>query len=240
MPPLDRPLAGRPSQDPPTLVGMPELPLFPLGTVLYPGLVLPLHVFEERYRLMVRGLLEAADDRGSFGVVAIRTGHEVGAGSVSAMYDVGCTADIRQVTPYDDGRYDLLATGGRRFRLHSVSTARPYLVGDVEWLDEEVGDDATVLAATAVHAFRGYQRLITGQDADPGQELPRDPVVLSYLIAAALVLDVADKHRLLAAPDAARRLRLALGLLRRETELLRTLRALPAVDLLRGVAISPS
>jgi hypothetical protein len=219
---------------------MPELPLFPLGTVLYPGLVLPLHVFEERYRLMVRELLEAGGDRGSFGVVAIRAGREVGADSVSAMYDVGCSADLRQVTPYDDGRYDLLGTGGRRFRLRSVSTARPYLVGDVEWLDEEVGDDAAVLAAAATHAFRGYQRLVTGRDAGAVQELPSDPVALSYLIAAAVVLDVLDKHRLLAAPDAARRLRLACGLLRRETELLRTLRALPAVDLLHGVAISPS
>ena len=219
---------------------MPELPLFPLGTVLYPGLVLPLHVFEERYRLMVRELLEAGGHRGSFGVVTIRAGHEVGADSVSALYDVGCTADIRQVTPYDDGRYDLLGTGGRRFRLRSVGTARPYLVGDVEWLDEEVGDDAPVIAAAAVHAFRGYQQLVAGQDAGGVQELPRDPVVLSYLIAATVVLDVADKHRLLAASDAAKRLRLACGLLRRETELLRTLRALPAVDLLRGVAISPS
>jgi uncharacterized protein len=219
---------------------MPELPLFPLGTVLFPGLVLPLHVFEERYRLMVRELLEARGDRGSFGVVAIRAGHEVGADAVSAMYDVGCRADIRQVTQYDDGRYDLLGTGGRRFRLRSVSTVRPYLVGDVEWLGEEVGDNATILAAAAAHAFRGYQRLVAGQDADTGQELPGDPLVLSYLIAAALVLDVADKHRLLAAPDAARRLRLARGLLRRETALLRSLRALPAVDLLRGVAISPS
>jgi uncharacterized protein len=219
---------------------MPELPLFPLGTVLFPGLVLPLHVFEERYRLMVRELLEARGDRGSFGVVAIRAGHEVGADAVSAMYDVGCRADIRQVTPYDDGRYDLLGTGGRRFRLRSVSTARPYLVGDVEWLDEEVGDDATVLAAAAVHAFRGYQRQVAGQEAGGAEELPRDPVVLSYLIAAAVVLDIADKQRLLAAPDASRRLRLACGLLRRETELLRTLRAVPAVDLLRGVAVNPS
>jgi uncharacterized protein len=218
---------------------MPELPLFPLGTVLYPGLVLPLHVFEERYRVMVRELLAAEDDRG-FGVVAIRAGHEVGADSVGAMYDVGCSADIRQVTPYDDGRYDLLATGGRRFRLHAVSTHRPYLVGEVEWLDEELGEDVTVLAAAAAHAFRGYQRLVAGQDRGTDQELPGDPVVLSYLISAAVVLDVADKHRLLAAPDAARRLRLACGLLRRETELLRTLRALPAVDLLRGAAISPS
>ena len=91
-----------------------------------------------------------------------------------------------------------------------------------------------------MHAFRGYQQLVAGQDAGGVQELPRDPVVLSYLIAATVVLDVADKHRLLAASDAAKGLRLACGLRRRETELLRTLRALPAVDLLRGVAISPS
>lgn len=221
---------------------MADLPLFPLGTVLYPGLVLPLHVFEERYRLMVRDLVEAGASGGSegFGVVPIRAGHEVGDGAVTAMYDVGCSAELRRVTPYDDGRFDILATGSRRFRLHGVRTGRPYLVGDVEWVVEEAGVDARPLAAATAHAFRAYQAVVAGAEPAATQELPQDPVVLSYLVSAAMVLDVGDKHRLLAAPDAAERLRLAAGLLRRETALLEALGALPAVDLLRGVAVSPS
>src|SRR2546423_12156315 len=89
--------------------GVRELPLFPLGTVLFPGVPLPLHIFEERYRLLVRDLMalpEGASRR--FGVVAIREGREVGADGVRALYPVGCTAELRDVEEDDDGRFDLL------------------------------------------------------------------------------------------------------------------------------------
>ncbi len=116
------------------------LPLFPLGhTVLFPGVVLPLHVFEERYRELVRTLVELPEGaRRRFGVVAIRQGWEVGEDAVSALHDVGCAAELRRVSRYPDGRYDIVTVGTDRFRLRSVDReSRPYLVGSVDWLPAE-------------------------------------------------------------------------------------------------------
>jgi len=84
---------------------MPEmLPLFPLGAVLYPGMLLPLNIFEERYRQLVRDLLDQPEPR-EFGVIAIRHGRETGIDGVSDLYEVGCTAEVRQVEEHEDGRY---------------------------------------------------------------------------------------------------------------------------------------
>ena len=114
-----------------------ELPLFPLHTVLCPGVALPLHIFEERYRAMVARCLDTGRP---FGVVLIRDGREVGGGPTS-IATVGTIAEIREAGKFADGRYELLVVGARRFRIESVTVGRePYLVGDVEVLDEEVGD----------------------------------------------------------------------------------------------------
>ncbi|HMC71324.1 MAG TPA: LON peptidase substrate-binding domain-containing protein, partial [Mycobacteriales bacterium] len=101
-----------------------RLPLFPLGTVLFPGVPLPLHIFEERYLTLVRELValhEGASRR--FGVVAIREGREVGADSVRAFYPVGCTAELRNVEEYDDGRFDIVTVGASRFVVHELDTS---------------------------------------------------------------------------------------------------------------------
>lgn len=215
-----------------------SLPLFPLGTVLFPGRVLPLHVFEERYQLLVRELVDRPRDTGArFGVVAIRSGHEAGAGRPD-LYDVGCAAELRRVEPYDDGRFDILTTGGTRFRLWELDTSRPYLVGRVEHLPEDVGDVAAAAALVPrVRAgFTAYLQALAsarGSEPDPSSvpELPEDPLALSHLVAAAVLLDVRYKQRLLAARDAAERLRLVASLLSQETRLLRTFAAPPAHDL---------
>ena len=222
------------------------LPLFPLGTVLFPGLVLPLHIFEERYRALVRDLLGAPEGAPRrFGVVAIKVGREVGADGVAALYDVGCTAELHKVEAYTDGRYDIITAGGVRFRLGGVEVdtrSQPYACGEVEFLDERAGERAEWLAADVDAHFREYQhRLRTLQGEPPAEPvgLPRDPVGLSYLVAAAAILDLTDKQRLLSAPDAAARLRLERSLLRRENAILEPLPSLPAVDLLRqGVTLN--
>ena len=222
------------------------IPLFPLGRVLYPGLALPLHIFEERYRLLV-ARLEAGttDEERSFGVVAIRAGHEVGTGSVSALHEVGTTALLRRVTPYPDGRSDILTTGARRFRLLDVDRSQPYLLGEVEWLPESAGapQDLDSLAAAAAAQFVEYQQTLAGDDGEDADDapptLPDDPTVLSYLISAAMVLDLADRQRLLATPTTAERLRRLSGLLTRELTALRLLGAVPATDLLRsGISLN--
>lgn len=218
------------------------LPLFPLGTVLYPGVLLPLHVFEERYRLLIRQLVALPEGtRRRFGVVAIREGREVGPDGVRALYDVGCAAEVRRVQAHEDGRFDIVTSGAERFRLQGLDDSLPYLQGDIEWLPEPEGKGAAVLAAGVGRLFAAYRDALLaaeGAAAPNAPQLPSPPLVLSYLVAAVMVLFVPDKQRLLAAPDAATRLDLELQLLRREAAVVRRLPSLPAVDLLR-TGVSP-
>ena len=236
------------------------LPLFPLGTVLYPGLLLPLHIFEERYRQLVRDLL-ANGEAPRFGVVAIREGRETGVSGVSALYPVGCTAVLRQVQKYPDGRYDIVTVGVQRFRLLGVDDSQPYLRGEVEMLPEGAGDPAEAeLAARAVRpAFSDYLRALAslaqhdpqqaggaaaaaaderaagnGDPDEPGAgspDLPAAPVALSYVIAALMVVDLPDKQALLAEPDAVGRLAAERAMLAKETGMLRSLTSAPAPEL---------
>jgi uncharacterized protein len=214
------------------------LPLFPLGhTVLFPGVVLPLHVFEERYRELVRTLV-AQEDPGPrrFGVVAIRQGWEVGADAVEALHGVGCAAELRRVSRYPDGRFDIVTVGSDRFRLLGVDRAtRPYLVGEVEWLpgDPPPDAEAAVLARAVGTLFGEYAsaaatlRRTDAGPAAPLTELPDDPSELSHLVASSAVLTLEDRQALLEAPTAPTRLRAELRLLKRETTMVRRLRALP-------------
>ena len=117
-----------------------DLPLFPLHTVLCPGIALPLHVFEERYRLLVERCLERSEP---FGVVLIRQGREVGP-LEGRIARIGTTAVIREAGHYPDGRYDLVTVGDQRFRIERLAAANePYLVADVRYLDEPIGDGDT-------------------------------------------------------------------------------------------------
>ena len=219
-----------------------RLQLFPLGTVLFPGVLLPLHVFEERYRRMVRDLLEEDDDRRDLGIVAIREGREVGSGNrdgaagLPALHPVGCVARLRRVDPYADGRFDIVCMGTHRFRLtrEGLDTSLPYLRGRTEPLDEPPGE-APGPAAGAVRAlFDTYREALGGDSAGTeAGDVPDDPRQLSYLVAATVVLDLTDRQRLLEAPDTTSRLRAETRLLRRETALLARLPSLPAVELTR-------
>jgi ATP-dependent Lon protease len=228
------------------------LPLFPLGTVLYPGLPLPLHIFEERYRHLIRDLLDGPEPP-VFGVVAIREGRETGIDGVSSLYPVGCTAVLRQVQRYPDGRYDIVTNGSRRFRLLDLEQSRPYYQGEVEMLPDPIGDEAAAQTEADLvrAAFGGYLRALSslaehdpargapGPDPDPvpGEpslsipDLPAEPVALSYAIAAAMIVDLSDKQDLLAEPDAARRLTAERVLLAKETTMLRRLTSAPAPHL---------
>ncbi len=218
------------------------LPLFPLGTVLYPGLLLPLNIFEERYRELVRDLLDGPEPR-RFGVIAIRKGRETGVDGISALYQIGCTATVREVAEQDDGRYHLVTVGTQRFRLASLDKSRPYLQGEVDLLEEEVGDEAA--AGLAVHAvqrgFHGYVEALASRESVEVTvpELPDEPLLLSYLVAASMILDLPVRQDLLAEPDAERRLGAERALLARETTMLRSLTATPAPDL-RNTPYNPN
>jgi len=210
-----------------------RLPLFPLSSVLVPGLVMPLHVFEPRYRVLVKALMELPESAPRhFGVVAIRSGHEVG-GDVPDLYEVGCTAELREVTPYSDGRFDIVSVGHLRFRLAGLDPAAgtPYHTGLVDFLEERDGDgDLTGLAEGVALRFAAYRQRLRVEQAG----VPTDPRVLSYLVAAAAVLDLPDRQRLLEAPTTADRLRAELALLRAEIRLIDAFHALPGVELTRG------
>src|SRR5215472_7769742 len=133
------------------------LPLFPLGTVLFPGLVLPLHIFEDRYKQLVRDLLDGPEPR-RFGVIAIRHGRETGVDGIQALHEIGCTATLRQIKPLEDGRYDVVTVGTQRFRLAGLDGSKPYLQGQVDLLTEETGDEADAARVVRVvrDGFRAY------------------------------------------------------------------------------------
>jgi Lon protease-like protein len=210
------------------------LPLFPLGTVLYPGLLLPLHIFEERYRQLMGDLLDGSRPQ-HFGVIAIRKGRETGVGGVAALYEIGCVAALRRVNKLDDGRFDVVTAGTQRFRLLNLDESRPYLQGEVALLTEDAGDPTTAkLAAQAVQtAFRAYLDALArpGMSRVAVPDLPDDPVALSYLVAASMIIDLPDKQALLAEQDALTRLTAERALLSRETTMLRSLTSAPAPDL---------
>ncbi|MDH6627052.1 Lon protease-like protein [Streptomyces sp. LBL] len=237
-----------------------RLPLFPLNSVLFPGLVLPLNIFEERYRAMMRELLKTPEDESRrFAVVAIRDGHEVastapglpdqtavpergpaagfGDDPVKAFHGVGCIADAATVRERTDGTFEVLATGTTRVRLLTVDASGPFLTAELEELPEEPGDEAGALAQGVLRSFRQYQKRLAGareRSLSTGAELPDEPSVVSFLVAAAMMLDIPTKQRLLQAPDTASRLRDELKLLRSETSIIRNLPSLPASELTRG------
>jgi Lon protease-like protein len=155
---------------------------------------------------------------------------------VRALFDVGCVAAINTVTPHDNGRFDIVTTGVQRFRVKSIDSSGPFLRGAVDFFEEPTDEDADFLAPRALALFTEYQDALARTRGVPPvtlPELPTDPTVVSYLVAAAMLLDVTEKQRLLTIPDTSARLRVETSLLRRETGLLTRLRALPAVDLLR-------
>jgi Lon protease-like protein len=197
-----------------------ELPLFPLQTVLYPGLPIPLHVFEDRYRQMFERIL-AGERR--FGVVAIARGLEVG--GPARHHPVGCVAEVRDVHRYPDGRLDVVAHGQHRFRIDGVVQASPYIVAEVRRLAERTGEAASHRCVLVGRLFTRYVAALlrlAGQQVE-AIDVPDDPVAASYLVAAGLQVDLPDKQRLLVTASAAERLRLEALLLRRELTLLERL-----------------
>ncbi|MDG4832125.1 LON peptidase substrate-binding domain-containing protein [Solwaraspora sp. WMMD1047] len=261
--------------------------------------MLPLHIFEERYRALIRHLIGLPDGTPrEFGVVAVRSGWSAattaagpggqpssvgpigttgtigpsgpsgpsgpaeaggptgsggptggagpGAGAGgggpsggygtgpgrggAVLHEVGCTAELRQVTELPDGRFDVVTVGRRRFRIVDVAEgSEPYLTAAVDWLPEPAGreDVADLLAPRVLAVFRQYLGLIRDDPEEISEQLPDDPTVLSHLVAATAALSLADRQRLLATLDTAGRLRAELRLLTREATLLRQVRAVP-------------
>jgi Lon protease-like protein len=201
---------------------MAVMPMFPLGSVLLPGGILPLHVFEPRYRDMVRDCLRM-DGEPEFGQALISHGWETGGGDDRVM--VGTVAQMLQVDAIDENRYALVAVGTRRIRINAWLPDDPYPIADVDdWPDEDphapglavqvAASHARVRAARALAARVAEQADATmgggdfgGVPVDSGDdEISDDPLLATYHLATLAPIGPADRFRLLAAPGPARRL----------------------------------
>lgn len=196
-----------PTQDPnhdPT-PGTRVLPMFPLGTVLMPGMPLPLHVFEPRYRAMMDDIL--AGER-EFGVVLIERGSEVGGGD--QRFTTGTVARVAEAAQTPDGRWALIAVGTRRLRVQRWLPDDPYPRAEIVELDEHAPDDG--YAAALAEASRTVRRAVAllselaETSVPPGFELPDDPLEAGWHLAALAPLGAADRYRVLTEDDPTRRL----------------------------------
>lgn len=203
------------------------IPLFPLGSALVPGLVMPLYLFEPRYRRLAHDLFMMPPESRGFGIVGIRAGREVGVDGASSLFDVGTLAQVNDLTENPDGTFNLQAVGSRRFQIIDLDDSQPYLRAEVEYLDEPDGDDAEGAARPVRRSFTNYRDAV-GLQVDPSQLNPR---LLSYIVTAAMILTGEEKQELLAAPDTTARLRLAQRRLRHELRIIAALASVPAVDL---------
>lgn len=192
-----------------------ELPIFPLNVVLFPGMALPLHIFEPRYRLMINRCLQG--DR-TFGVALLVDGTEGTSGTRPAM--AGCTALILEVSPFDDGRMNLSTVGQRRFTITSLREEDDYLIGTCEWLEDDPNEKGT--DESAVRALRrlAFYFESLSQNAELSAELselniPSEPQALSLFIAAILSLPNNQKQQLLEMTSANSRLEIEEYLLER-------------------------
>lgn len=199
-----------------------QLPLFPLGTILFPGSTLNLHIFEERYRQMIGRCLE---QNSPFGVVLIRDGDEVVEGRLGARaaepYNVGTMAQITANVRLDDGRYLLTAVGTKRFRVQYVVQRAPYIVAAVVALPD---DPVSTAQAEAVELRRLYERYWQAMATATGtpfevEELPDDALAMAYQLADRLQVPAAQKQRWLET-DLRDRVQSMLAALREELALL--------------------
>ena len=209
--------------------------MFPLNTVLFPGVRMPLHVFEDRYRALVHHLLTIPDKSlRLFGVVAIREGYEVGSHGAQSLYRVGCVAQMTSVTPYSDGRFDIEVLGRGRMRLGRLDTSGAHLVGEVDTLeDPKCAADEEV--RRSMETFAAYRKTLAELRGDDVLDLslPRDPTYLSYTLAASCPLPLRERQALLEAGDARQRLVMLRHALREEARAMRAIPSLPATEVAR-------
>jgi Lon protease-like protein len=197
------------------------LPLFPLHAVLFPGAVLPLRIFEERYKRLVHDCLES--DR-ALGIVLIRSGSEVG--GPATPFEVGTLARIIRTDPLQDGKINLAVLGERRFHIRSLVEGQPYLVGEVELWDEGATDPSLGLVEQVRRQFAEYVGTLRQLAQRPSGmvQMPDGALELSYAVAASLQIPPQEQQALLEL-SAAHRLQREYDLLRREMLLLRHLGA---------------
>jgi Lon protease-like protein len=164
-----------------------KLPLFPLSIVLYPGMMLPLHIFEERYQAMIG---DCARDKKPFGIVLLEDGKE-NEGSADPI-DIGTTARILDVQELGDGRKNILTRGDRRFKIHKITQTTPYMIAEVSHLPDEVDASAESLMKEMQEKYKRLLACMASISGTPEGDMhvPSEPAALSFTIAAKLATRV--------------------------------------------------
>ena len=194
---------------------MPPFPIFPLGNVVFPGQDLPLHIFEARYRQLVREVLQ---NDGEFGIALVQQGEEVGGGAIPV--DIGCTVRITEVEEMPDGRFNILCRGGRRFRVLQLLDESPYLRANVDFPPhptDAAEPDTLSFAEEIAQLYQDHLRLSIAATGGWQRTFscPNEPVPLTDLIGASLDIGPRAKQEILAAELAMERLQLSRNILRR-------------------------
>ncbi|TCC38030.1 LON peptidase substrate-binding domain-containing protein [Kribbella speibonae] len=220
-----------------------RLPLLTVDTVIFPGLVVSIPVTDVQGRAVVRDLVENGGEL-VCGALAVRDGYELGERVFRSLYGTGCAATISEIAldADDDGPIEVTLTGNRRFKVSELDGAGDYLVADVEWLPDDLGDDPLGTATVALERFRKYAEAIS-EISRPGLhlgDLPDDPGTLSYLMSAAMKLMTPDRQKLLEAEDVTTRLVQLVALIDTELSAITALPSLPATDLIAWSALSPN
>ena len=215
---------------------MTQVPLFPLNAVVFPGVVTPLHIFEERYRALVRELLEIETvfDR-VFGIIAIREGYEVGDHGMQSAHRVGTLVQLTEAEAYDDGRFDIEVIGRQRLRVLESDNSGPFLRGEVELLADVDEPQAVGEAQASLTTFERYRERLSELRGGPvlAGEMPHDPAYLSYALASTCLLTLPQRQQLLEAETASERLGMLRRTLHEEMRAMRAVPSLPATEVAR-------
>jgi len=200
-----------------------EIPLFPLpNLVLFPHIVVPLHIFEERYKLLINGCLDTSD---IFGLVLLRK--DADEESEQTIHRVGVTVRIVEVERLDEGRMNILCEGENRFRIHRFTQQTPFWKGAVDLFEDKESRSTESLYEQVSELYRTVVNLtasLTGsQEAEV--ELPESPIDLSYMVSYVIDIDSEEKQKLLEMDSTPERLRMLLAHLSEVTRKLEDRRA---------------
>ncbi len=210
--------------------------MFPLNTVLFPGVSVPLHVFEDRYRALVHKLLTVDDPAERlFGSFAIREGYEVGDHGGQSLHRIGCYLQLTEVEAHEDGTFDIVAVGRGRVRLDAVDTSNAYLSGEVVRLTETDDGVHPEVAERTLALFTRYREELSelrGSEVLAG-DLPHDPAYLAWSLAATCLLTMRQRQALLEAETVELRLAMIAEMLHDELSAMRAVPSLPATEVAR-------
>ena len=218
-----------------------QLPMFPLNSVVFPGMTLPLLVFEDRYRMLVSHLLTIEDPaQRIFGTVAIREGYEVGDHGAQSVYRVGCVLQLTEAERQPDGTFEIVAVGRERLVLDHMERGGDFPLGMASMVTEPEIVVPEPILQRARATFTAYRAAMVAIQGDPfSGTLPRDPDYLAWTLSALAPLPMAERQSLLEAEDATERLILVTRLLGDELRAINAIPSLPATQMAR-TAWSPN